>query len=85
MRSGRVFPYRERPLGEGRTLVKAEQGVVGVHLQLFQKLWRRLVLDDDGDVFHGVAETLRNVPQHVLDERSEPFPGHSTHILLCEL
>ena len=65
-----------RAFGQRRPLVEPEEGVSGLDVHFFQYLIRRLVLDHDGEVCHGLAEPARNGGQRVGHEPLEAIARH---------
>ena len=63
-------------LGQRRPLVQAEERVGRLDLHLVEQIVGRLVLDDDGDVGHGVAKPARDGGERLGDVPLERLPGH---------
>src|SRR5262249_4817778 len=62
--------------GEWGSLIQTEQRVRRLDLEIAKELGRRLVLDDDGDVGHGAAESGRDGAEGVSDELFESSAFH---------
>src|SRR4029453_3283389 len=57
---GKHVAVARAALGQRCALIESEQRVRRLDLHLLEEVWGRLVLDNDGDVLHGVAELPRN-------------------------
>src|SRR5262249_16422787 len=65
------------PLRERRALIETEQRVRRLDLHFVEEFTRRLVLDDDRQVLHRLAESLRNRAESLLHETFELVALHA--------
>src|SRR5688572_9367528 len=73
---GKAVAERPGTLRQRHTLIEPKQRVRRLDLHLGEQLWRRRVLDDEGEILHLPAEALRDEHHRFLHQSLELLTRH---------